>query len=193
MTDAIVDGGTANEAAVVQAAPDSEADRATIDRRSSTRAERPNNDAAPPGPEKPRPAHEFTIVHDLPDDAVSYSAGDGSRFYAPPNADFPAMYADAQAHWINPVAAFLAVGHFGRYDFQRQGDVFHSAYTDASNYAVGGYMAGAGYSNHETMTIAGSFARLYSSNAGSERQSAWWTRGWNDAKNGVGPFSRTRP
>jgi hypothetical protein len=52
------------------------------------------------------------------------------------------VYAAGQAHWQDPVAALLAVGHYGTYDYQRDEGVFYSAYTDASNYAVGLYMAG---------------------------------------------------
>src|SRR5271169_4853447 len=103
----------------------------------------------------------------------------------PPYADFQRVYAAGQAHWQNPISAIFAVGHYGTYDFQRDQGVFYSAYTNASNYAVGVYMAGAGYSYDATIAIGTLFANLYSSNAGSESQRTWWTRGWNDATNGA--------
>jgi hypothetical protein len=153
-----VDGGTADEGAIAQ-----------VD------AGLAANDAQP-------------IIHDVPDDAVSLTAGDGTQFYAP-YARLQSVYIAGQAHWQDPVAALLAVGHYGTYDYQRDEGVFYSAYTDASNYAVGVYMAGAGYSYDATIAIAGFFANLHSSNAGSERQRTWWTRGWNDATNGTGSLS----
>jgi hypothetical protein len=90
------------------------------------------------------------------------------------------------------LAINAAVGHFGTYDFQRDDGKFYTSYTNASNYAVGVYMAGAGYSYETSIGIARFFANLYSSNAGAESQKAWRTKGWNDATNGVGPFSRPR-
>jgi hypothetical protein len=187
-SDATVDGGTADEAAVAQMSPDAIPDGTPMGTASPTQSIG-SNDASPGQPARSR---RMPIVHEVPHDAASLTASDGSEFHAPPYADFQTIYADAQAHWLNPVAAVLAVGHFGRYDFQRENGIFYSAYTDGSNYAVGAYMAGAGFSYSETMAIAGFFARFESSNAGSEKQRTWWTKGWNDAKNGVGLFSRRR-
>jgi len=133
----------------------------------------------------------LTIVHDVPDDAVSITAGDGTQFYAPPDADFHKVYAAAQANGKDLKAANSAVGMFGTYDFQRKDGYFYTAYSDASNYAVGVYMAGEGYSYFET-TIAGSgYSRSHSSNweSGFSYHMKWWTKGWNDATNGSGPFS----
>ncbi len=144
--------------------------------------------AAPP--DKPTPPKGLTIVHGAPEDAVSLTAGDGTSFYAPPYANFCKVYAAGQANWQNPIAAFSAIGQFGTYDFQRDNGMFYSAYTNASNYGVGVYMAGAGYSHDATIAIAVAFASRFSSNAGAESQTAWWTKGWNDATNGVGPCSR---
>jgi hypothetical protein len=126
----------------------------------------------------------------VPEDAVLVTAGDGTSFNAPPYANFGKIYAAGQANWQNPIAAQFAVGQFGTYDFQRDDGMFYSEYTDASNYAVGVYMAGAGYSYEATIAIGSTFASQYSSNAGSERQKTWWTRGWNDATSAVGPCSR---
>jgi hypothetical protein len=81
------------------------------------------------------------------------------------------------------------IGHFGRFDFQRDGDTFIHPYSDASNYAVGVYMAGAGYTWNETYMIANSFAQTMSSNAGAQAQQAWWQKGWDDATARTCPFS----
>jgi hypothetical protein len=98
------------------------------------------------------------------------------------------VYAAGQANWQNPFAAPYYIWHFGIYDFQRDDGTFYSAYTNASNYAVGVYAAGAGYSLSATVTIGQWVADLISSNAGTRTQSDWWTRGWNDATNGQAPF-----
>jgi hypothetical protein len=185
-TDAIADGGTANQAAIAQIAPGPvAANMPTADQR-STQTERPNDTAAQQQ-EKPEPARGLTIVRDVPDDAVSLTAGDGTQFYAPPNADFQAVYADGAAHWPNFLAAYFALKRFGTYDLQREDGKVYLAYTNASNYAVGVYMAGAGYSYDATIKICTIAADLISSNSNANTQAPWWTRGWNDATNGVGP------
>jgi hypothetical protein len=86
----------------------------------------------------------------------------------------------------------LNVGRSGRFDFQREGDTFVHPYTDASNYAVGAYLAGAGYTLNETNLIANTLAHTMSSNAGSQAQQAWWAKGWSDATNKTGPFSASK-
>lgn len=131
------------------------------------------------------------IVHAVPDDAVPLRTGDGTQFYAPPYADFPRVYADGQAHWQNPVAAYLAIWQDGTYDYQRDNAMFYWAYTNASNYAVGVYMAGAGYSRDAMVTIGTFLANHFSSNAAANSQAPWWTRGWNDATNSAGPLARS--
>ena len=128
------------------------ADDAPTATQSSTRTQSPGDAASAP-PDKPTPPKGLTIVHGAPEDAVSLTAGDGTPFYAPPHADFCKVYAAGQANWQNPIAAYLAVGQFGTYDFQRDNEIFYSAYTNASNYAVGVYMSGAGYSYHATVVI----------------------------------------
>jgi len=106
-TGAILHGETANQAVTAQVEPRSAAD-----------------DNAPAQPEKPAPAHRLSIVHELPQDAVSLTAGDGTSFYAPPSADFPAVYADGKVHWQNFIAAYRALEQFGPYDFQRHDGTF---------------------------------------------------------------------
>jgi hypothetical protein len=188
-TDATVDAGTADQGTVAQMNP---TQARTMGRPRPATENTGPEDGTSQSPDQQAPTLGTPIIHDVPDDAVSLTAGDGTRFYAPPYARPQSVYADGQAHWQDPVAALLAVGHYGTHDYQKDKGVFYSAYTDASNYAVGVYMAGAGYSYDATIAIAGFFANLHSSNAGSERQSTWWTRGWNDATNSAGPLSRAQ-
>jgi hypothetical protein len=145
---------------------------------------------ASPQPVPQAPAKGLTIVHEVPPDAVSLTAGDGTSFYAPPDADFSKVYAAGQANWLDLIAAYLAVGTNGTYDFQRDNGTFFTSYTNASNYGVGVYMAGAGFSYDATITIGSVYAKYFSSNAGSLSHISWWTRGWNDATSGLGPFAR---
>ncbi len=183
-SDATVDGGTADEAAVAQTSPDAGADRTPT---ASTRNESPGD----AGPGKPA-GQKLTHVYNVPDDAVSYTTGDGTPFHAPPYANFQKVYAAGQANWQNPMAAISAIWVNGTYDFQRDNGYFYNAYIDASNYAVGVYMSGAGYSYKAMMSIGTFLADQYSSNPDRVRQQAWWTKGWNDATNRVGPFSPSK-
>jgi hypothetical protein len=61
---------------------------------------------------------------------------------------------------------------------------FTSAYTDASNFGVGVYMHGAGYSLPVTRAMAKTFAFFKSSNAGDPKQQKFWEAGWNAAAQG---------
>ncbi|GAA5265812.1 hypothetical protein ACOSOMT5_P2239 [Acidiphilium sp. MT5] len=89
-------------------------------------------------------------------------------FFMPPNASFQEEFQAGQssglngATWYAENAAILgaAVGWGGNFDYQRNGSTLYLQYANASNYGVGVYMAGAGYSLQETMSIAGSFASL---------------------------------
>jgi hypothetical protein len=146
----------------------------------------PSAAAQDDGPAIVTPA-QLTIVHEPPKDAVEFKSGDGVAFLAPPRANFAEVFAAGRLKGL--AGAGAEIGHFGAFDFQRDGGNFYPAYSDASNYAVGVYMAGAGYSRLETIATAGTFAHTMSSNAGSSSQSQWWERGWNDAANHSGPFS----
>ena len=59
------------------------------------------------------------------------------------------------------------------------------AYVHASNYAVGVYMAGAGYSLEATRVFAKLYALRHSSNYDAQDQLNWIKRGWEDANSGV--------
>jgi hypothetical protein len=84
-----------------------------------------------------------------------------------------------------------AVGIFGTYDFQRRNGHFYQAYRDASNYAVGVYMAGAGYSYSETLAAGTYYSLRHSSNwdSGFAYHIKWWTKGWTDATDDSWPVS----
>jgi len=103
------------------------------------------------------------------------------KFYAPAGTDWSAVYATGRANGMNPFKVDSAVGHWGAFDFQRYDTTFIGAYSNASNFAVGLYMNGAGYSLSQTLEIAGGFAHLFSSNAGDPNQAKWQTNGWNAA------------
>ncbi len=99
------------------------------------------------------------------------------------------MYDAGKANRLDPIAAQRAIGHFGTVDFQRDkvNNLFIEEYKHASNYAVGVYMRGAGFSLRETKIIAGLYARMKSSNADDPEQQTWWTNGWNAAASGTYP------
>ena len=80
-----------------------------------------------------------------------------------------------------------AVGQGGTFDYQRPegpNGRFDSQYTDASNFGVGVYMNGAGYSLHGMNAVGGAYSFLRSKNANSTAQSDWWAQGWIAANNG---------
>ncbi len=130
------------------------------------------------------PAPPVTIIRDVPPGAVQYTTSQGDSFWAPSQTDWSDVYAAGQANgeW-DVVGGFNDLKHFGTFDLQRDASLwtFYSQYTDASNYAVGVYLNGAGFSYQMTIDIASQFASSMSINAGSERQVYWWTVGWYDA------------
>ncbi len=144
----------------------------------------------------------YTPVHGLPHDAVVVTTPDGraiagpdsktNKLMAPPSADYRAVYAAGRAISGIPVLSQiptirLALAHGGTYDFQRDprtGHIYHD-YTNASNYAVGVYMAAAGYSLSGTEILAESYAFLLSNNYGSVKTMKWIAQGWGDASAGV--------
>lgn len=140
---------------------------------------------------------KFTIDHNPhPPDSQKFTLPDGTTFLAPAGTDFEAIYKAGQADWTilpsqNKMSA--AVGQYGKFDFQRNRgaglqppggtNTFYPAYTDASNYAVGVYMNGAGYPVDD-MRIAGeTYAAMHSKQV-SPNAEAMWIRGWNAAQAG---------
>jgi hypothetical protein len=140
-----------------------------------------------PDPSKPENKMIIKPPNEVPPDAVHYIRGDDDEFYAPPHADFKVVYKTGVNDGLaNYKAANKAIAQGSAFDYQRDivNKIFHSCYTDASNYAVGVYMQGAGYSKSEMLIIGLWYALNNSKNAGSLHQIHWWFKGWNDAKNG---------
>ncbi len=146
------------------------------------------------GPEPKR----LEIVEELPKDAIIVTRPDGiavddpqsptGKLMAPPRANFQEVYA-AGTRVGNLLQINAAVGHYGKFDFQRDGvtNTFYTSYKHASNYAVGVFMAGAGYSLDRTISISETFASHYSSNYIKDKfeRKYWTSRGWDDAHCGA--------
>ncbi len=136
------------------------------------------------------PPRDAKIV--IPADGVPISGGNPPKLLiAPPHADFRQVYAAGQAIASLPYKeqirrGYAALHQGGTYDFQRDPitQEAYSAYANASNYTVGVYMAGAGYSRWQTLRIAEMYAFFNSSNYNSQDQEDWTTAGWNDANAG---------
>jgi hypothetical protein len=143
-------------------------------------------------------------VPELPKDAIVVTRPDGTTIYdpdslspakklmAPPRANFQEVYAAGQKlaslpRWqhYDPISAALA--QFGTYDFQRDKatNTYFSAYVDAANYAVGVFMAGAGYGVWETLNAAQAYAFAHSSNRFDYEAKVWTLIGWEDADRGA--------
>jgi hypothetical protein len=146
----------------------------------------------------------YTRDKRLPADAIVVKYPDGTpledsasptgKLMAPPRANYQEVYAAGQAianvHTpfdVPDIAA--ALDHGGKFDFQRDRStrILNSNYVHASNYSVGVYMAGAGYSVADTIRISQGFSVFESSNHATDKedQIAWTTRGWNDAHRDV--------
>ena len=141
---------------------------------------------------------EVNRVRDLPKDAVVVVRPDGvpvedptsanGMLMAPPKADFREVYAaGASSKPYDVLAMYEALGHFGTFDFQRdrESNSFYDKYIHAANYAVGVYMAGAGYDKWTSVKIAETYGFFGSSNKYSSEGKEWTERGWADAKQGT--------
>ncbi len=137
----------------------------------------------------PKEVPKEAIAVVLPDGSpvIDYDSPTG-KLMSPPHANFHEVYV-AGTQTTNLLEINAAIGHYGKYDFQRDGATrtYYAAYKHASNYAVGVYMAGGGFSRETTITISERFASYYSSNYEKERfQRKYWTsRGWDDAHSGA--------
>jgi hypothetical protein len=129
----------------------------------------------------------------IPADGVPISDKDSPTNFlmAPPDADFRQVYAAGQAIASLPLSEQYsrvrsAIAQEGTYDFQRDvpNQKFYDAYVPAANYAVGVYMAGAGYSLNTTRLLAKLYALRHSSNYSTGDQLDWIKRCWTDGKSG---------
>ncbi|MGH6838380.1 MAG: hypothetical protein ACREDT_06205 [Methylocella sp.] len=144
------------------------------------------------GPSKSRP------VHRVPKDAVVVKRPDGTtiddrysttnQLVAPRTANFHDVYV-AGTRVTNPLQIGAYVDHYGQFDFQRDRatNTYYPVYKDASNYAVGIFMAGAGYTREHTSDNSETFSYLFSSNyyTDMEERKYWIYRGWDDAHDGI--------
>lgn len=140
-------------------------------------------------------------VNDLPKDAIVVTRPNGpavedpdsttGKLMAPPRANFQEIYAAGKEisklpRWRQFQLARAALRHFGTYDFQRDEatNTFFKEYSNASNYAVGVYMAGAGYGRWQSVRIAQSYGFLFSSTKYERTAREWTEKGWDDATRG---------
>jgi hypothetical protein len=136
--------------------------------------------------------NDLTHYRGVPPNSRTFKTLNGTTFVAPGSADFKAVYYSGQASGLTPWSMYADIWHYGIYDFQRNmgqgyktnGNTFYDAYIDASNYAVGVYLNGAGQSLQNSLRIAATAAKLMSSNAGSPRQALWTCHGWQAANAG---------
>lgn len=139
----------------------------------------------------------WEYVKDTPADSAMFTTLDGDQFPAPKGTDFNAVYKAGQATTFryDYYGIKAAVGHFGKFDYQRNmghGELigyrnyYYYAYVHASNYAVGVFMNGVGWGLDDTISWATDFAHKNSNNPGDlAEQKKWWTSGWNAAKAGT--------
>jgi RHS repeat-associated protein len=135
----------------------------------------------------------FIKKADTPKGASSCSY-DGKNFAAPPGTNFSDVYkagnTAAAALEISPVAFAIianeAIGQCGTYDYQRdvKSETFIAPYTDASNFAVGVYMAGAGLSYEDVEELGKTYAFLKGSTGDMSKKIEYWKAGWNAAHAG---------
>jgi RHS repeat-associated protein len=127
------------------------------------------------------------IIHGTPAGSCTCTSASGAKFSAPAGTNFQDIEAAGVAGGPSPSAVKAAVGHFGTFDLQRnkENNTFTGAYTNASNFAVGVYMHGAGYSLFYTVAIADGFAHVRSSNADEPSQANFWIEGWKAAEAGT--------
>ena len=114
-----------------------------------------------------------------PPGSVTVTAPNGTQFPAPGYANFQAAYQSGANDGLNPVALDTDFGHWGTYDFQRNGNTFIGAYTYASNYAVGIGLNGAGLPRWLVVPTARTYAHVTPAAAGAMQQ------GWDAAASGA--------
>jgi hypothetical protein len=128
----------------------------------------------------------------IPPDGVPIRGGDPpTLLVAPRRADYRQIYAAGAAiASLPPLDQILhiraALHQGGAYDFQRDPirQETQPAYANASNYAVGVYLAGAGYPLWAAQKMAEAYAFFNSNNYGSKNQTDWLEQGWRDATAG---------
>jgi hypothetical protein len=134
-----------------------------------------------------------THVYEDPNGTATYQTHqDKQDFEGPRGISWQGVYDAGKADGGDLTKVGLAVGHFGTFDFQRKVDeenkpYFFDQYVNASNYAVGVYMKGAGFSLNRTLAYAKIFAHATQASNADAGPSIWCVRGWNDADRGELP------
>jgi RHS repeat-associated protein len=131
-----------------------------------------------PGVPRPTPP-DIKPVFTVPPDA-EWVDPYGAPFWAPDGTNWCDIYWAGKRHGL--LGADKYIGRYGQYDFQRSADNFYYQYISASNFAVGVYMNGAGYSLMHTLelgALAGHSLSTY------ERDALWWYNGWNFGASGA--------
>jgi len=143
------------------------------------------------------PAGINTVYKGIPSNSQTFTALNGQTFLAPMGTDFANEYAAGQLSGNDIFQIYANIGFFGNFDFQRNyglgpcsNNVFYRQFTNGSNYGVGIFMNGGGFSLEDTLNIAEGFANAFTGGF-TNTQVQWWTNGWNDAEagqpNGVTP------
>lgn len=139
------------------------------------------------------PSPDLGTLAPPPPGAVKLTTSDGDPFFAPAGTDFNDVYRAGQTIRGKPLndqldAVGRALGHGGTYDFQRQpGKPFNGNYRSASNFAVGAYMNGAGFSWPETAALGGLYATLHGRPDVIPDDEPWWQSGYDAAASGQLP------
>jgi RHS repeat-associated protein len=86
------------------------------------------------------PTKGYAPTHDLPPGSSIVTAPNGKNFFAPPNADFVAVYQYGQSLRESggvDFGLYFAHNYGGLFDFQRSNNVFNGNFSYASNHAIG--------------------------------------------------------
>jgi hypothetical protein len=134
---------------------------------------------------------KYNIIKDVPQNSVKLTTSDGSIFSVPPETDFKTIYEAGKniqdvPLLLQPSMIGANVGQGGLFDLQRSGNNFYSTYTPASNFAVGVFMKGAGYSWPEVLAVGSAYG-LWKSQDVKDAQIQWWKKGYDAASNGKFP------
>ncbi len=113
----------------------------------------------------------------------------GTSYVAPPKFSLNVIVKAGQASGRNLFALRRTVGQGGTFDFQRVTDSagnvqFYGSYTPVSNFAVGAYEFGAGYTRGQGDFLSNLYATLFSSNVGDPKQELYRHLGYDAATKG---------
>ncbi len=135
------------------------------------------------------PSLGYTPDNVLPSNAQQVTAPDGTVFYAPPKADFAAVYTYGTSlasipSPLNTGGLQYVSGFGGLFDFQRGNNQFNSSYAYASNYAIGILAYAANISLSYTQFVAG-LVKLVSGGQGFPSASDARAQGYLAAQSGA--------